>query len=101
MFDNDKFITKGVQQVIPLEFQLLMWNCVDRLKEQGQLLDYLQVFQFTKQRIDDIFFQKIDHRQELPEYIETYNVFSSEIINAKVFIIDDGAYSTMLLAEEY
>lgn len=101
MFDNAKYITKDVQNSIPLELQLFMWNCINALKEKNQELDYLQVFKLTKQRADDIFFQKIEHKQEIPEYRKTYTVFPSEIVDAKIFVIDDGKSSTMLLAEEY
>lgn len=45
MFDNDKLITKGVQQNIPLELQLFMWNCIDILKDQRHQLNYLQIFE--------------------------------------------------------
>lgn len=73
MFDNDRYITKGVQNIIPLELQLLMWNCIDTLKKQGKILDYLQVFEFTKLRLDDFEFQSIEHRQEVQIYKKTYN----------------------------
>ncbi|MBU3144616.1 DUF960 family protein [Clostridium sp. CF012] len=102
MFDkSNRYITKGIQQEMPLELQLLMWNYIDKLKEQGMELDYLQVFELIEHRADDIFYQIIEHRQEVPEYNKTYKLFSKRIINAKVFVICDGKYATMLLAEEY
>ncbi len=101
MFNNDRYMTKEIQQQIPIELQLFLWNCIDTLKEQEQELDYLQVFELTKERVDDVFFQKIEHRQEVPEYSKTYRVFPNEMVDAKVFVIDDGTHSTMLLAEEY
>lgn len=101
MFNNDRHITKGVKENIPLELQVFMWNCIDTLKSQGYQLDYLQIFKLTKQRADDILFQMIEHGQKLPEYLRNYNIFPAEMVDAKVFIIDDGTSSTMLLAEEY
>lgn len=101
MFDNNKFITKGVQQIIPLELQLFMWSCIDILKQQGKQLDYLQIFELTEQKSNNIFFQGIEYRQEVPEYVKRYKIFSNEIVNKKIYIIDDGTCSTMLLAEEY
>ncbi len=62
MFDNNKHITRGVDQNIPFDLQLFIWNCIDALKNQGQQLDYLQIFELTSQRADDIFFQKIEHK---------------------------------------
>ncbi|NMM65124.1 DUF960 domain-containing protein [Clostridium sp. P21] len=101
MFNNERYMTKGIQQEIPLELQLFLWNCIDTLKEEGQKLDYLQVFELTKERVDDVFFQKIEHRQEVPEYSKSYRLIFNELIEAKIFVIDDGTYSTMMLAEEY
>ncbi|MFT5874691.1 MAG: hypothetical protein ACI8WT_003662 [Clostridium sp.] len=102
MFDkNNRFMTKGIQQEIPLELQLLMWSYIDTLKEQGNELDYLQVFELTEHRADDIFYQIIDHREEIPEYNKTYKILTKETVTAKVFVIDDERYSTMLLASEY
>ena len=102
MFEsNSRYITSGVQQEIPLVFQLFMWSCIETLKEQGKELDYLQVFELTGKGGEDGFLQRIEHRQEVPEYRKTYVVQCREPITAKIFVIDDGAYSTMLLAEEY
>ena len=102
MFDkNNRYMTKGIQNEIPLELQLFLWNCINVLKEQGRELDYLQVFELNKESIDDILFQKIEHTQEVPEYKMTYSLYSIEMVNAKIFVIDDGGYSTMLLAQEY
>lgn len=102
MFDkSNRYMTKGIQEKISIEIQRFLWNCVDTLKEKGQELDYLQVFELTSERADDILFQKIEHRQEFPKYNKIYKIFAKEIVDAKVFIIDDKEYSTMLLAEEY
>lgn len=101
MFDNDRYITKGIDTKIPIELQLFLWNCIDILKEQRKELDYLQVFELTKQIVDDVFYQKIEHRQEVPEYKQTYKIVDKEIVEAKIFVIDNGSYSTMMIAEEY
>lgn len=101
MFNNQRYMTKGIQLEIPIELQLFLWNCIDTLKEQGQELDYLQVFELTKERVDDVFFQNIEHRQEVPEYSKTYRVSPKEMVNVKIFVIDDGTNSVMLLASEY
>lgn len=98
---SNRYITKGIQQEIPLELQLFMWNCIDKLKEQGKELDYLQVFELIEDRADDIFYQIIEHRQEVPEYNKTYKICPKENVDAKIFVIDDETHSTMLLAEEY
>ena len=46
----------------------------------------------------------IEHSQEVPKYKERYILTLEDIEiegNIKVFLIDDGIYSTMMLAEEY
>lgn len=101
MFNNARYMTRGIKSEIPLELQLFMWNCIDSLKEQGVKLDYLQVFELKREIVDDIAMQKIEHRQELPKYEKTYNMLLEEAISAKIFVIDDNTHTTMLLAEEY
>ena len=59
--------------------------------------DYLQVFNLSV--VNGI--QRVEHKQEVPDYQNTYAVLVANPIDAKIFVIDDGDYSTMLLAEEY
>ena len=94
MFNNQRYLTKGVQVGIPLELQLFMWSCIDGLPEE---CDYFQVF-----RLENINGkQKITHFSEQPEYHREYLIQTGNPITAKVYIIDSDTYSTMLLAEEY
>lgn len=94
MFENPRYLTKGVDSTIPLELQIFMWNCIDNLKVEK---DYLQVFNLSV--VNGI--QRVEHKQETPAYQNTYSVLVSNPVDAKVFVIDDGDHSTMLLAEEY
>ena len=41
MFQNKRFLTRGVQAEIPIELQLFLWHCIDNLPEER---DYFQVF---------------------------------------------------------
>ncbi len=61
--------------------------------------DYLQVF--VIEPIKDNFL-KIEHTQELPKYSNS-TIVRNVGINSKVkiFVIDDGEYSTMMLSNEY
>ena len=94
MFNNQRYLTKGVQAEIPLELQLFMWVCIDSLPSER---DYFQVF-----RLEDLNgIQKITHFSEQPEYHREYLIPTGNPITAKVYIIDSDEYSTMLLAEEY
>ena len=94
MFSNNRYLTKGVQAEIPLELQLFMWECIDNLPEPK---DYLQFFKL------EVFgeMQRVTHTSEEPEYKMEYLIPSESPITAKIFVIDDGDHSTMLLAEEY
>ena len=94
MFDNNRYLTCGVDSAIPLELQLFLWNCVDQLPESK---DYLQVFDLEV--IGTM--QSITHRSEQPEYRRVYLLPSDKPITEKLYIIDDGDHSTMLLASEY
>lgn len=94
MFNNQRYLTRGVQAEIPLELQLFMWSCIDGLPEER---DYFQVFKL--ENMNGI--QKITHFSEQPEYRKEYLIPIANPITAKVYIIDSVEYSTMLLAEEY
>ena len=96
MFQNPKFITRGVSEHIDLLLQLFMWQCIDEMKVPK---DYLQVFEFTLEGNKE----KIIHSQEEPEYKQEYllKLADAPIFIGKIFVIDDGDHSTMLLASEY
>ena len=94
MFDNQRYITRGIIDMIPLELQLFMWDCVDRMPEPK---DYFQIFELS----DLGSMQRIMHKSEQPEYKMNYFIPTSKALTAKVYIIDSEEYSTMLLAEEY
>lgn len=97
MFTNDRYMTRGVLAEIPAEIQIMIWAAIGAAIKSGVELDYLQVFELTVENGR----QKIRHFQERPnrEKIYYYNILSP--ITKKVYVIDDGDHSTMLLAEEY
>lgn len=94
MFDNKRYLTCGVDSTIPLELQMFLWECVERMPAPK---DYLQVFELKPVGI----LQSITHRSEEPEYHMEYIIPMENPIAEKVYIIDDGDNSTMLLANEY
>lgn len=86
MFDKDRYLTRGVSEEISLEIQILLWSMIGKIKIKK---DYLQVFE-------------IEHRQEIPKYKKEHVVVNTGINSkAKIFVIDDGEYSTMMLSSEY
>ncbi len=44
MFQNNRYLTRGVAEKIPLELQLLMWNALEVIPEPK---DYFQVFRLS------------------------------------------------------
>lgn len=100
---GNRYITKGMNEVIPVELQLFCWQCIDEQVKSEKKLDYLQVFEFNpdnqRQAIE------IVHRQEEPFSIMYHEVKMTEGTNQltflNVWVIDDGTNQTMLLSEEY
>ena len=95
MFNNARYITRGVNAEIPLGMQCLLWLAINSMEVVEK--DYLQVFKLSAEENR----QKITHTQEEPPYQRENCVPWDEPISAKVFVIDDGDHTTMLLAEEY
>ena len=94
MFNNSRYLTCGVGSTISLELQLFLWTCVDRLPEPK---DHLQIFDLKSAGC----MQSITHRSEEPECHMEYLIPSDTPITEKLYVIDDGEHSTMLLASEY
>ncbi len=97
MFKNKRFITKGYQNKIPIEIQILLFQLIDSLEEESEM-DYLQVFELS---IANNKLQKVEHRMEVPTYHKEYFIEIDNPVNNKVFIIDDGFCTTAMLSEEY
>ena len=94
MFNNARYLTCGVNANIPPEIQLFLWGCIDQLPPER---DYLQVFELS----DMAGMQQIVHSSEQPHHRMVYAMPCECPITAKVYAIDSGDYSTMLLASEY
>ena len=96
MFNGKRYITVGVHKTIPKSIQEFIWELIGRMTVEK---DYLQVFELTVSKRQ----QELEHRQEKPPYSKRYILqhFTSKPISAKIFVIDSGEYSTMMLASEY
>lgn len=97
MFEPEKkrYLTRGVDETIPPELQLFMWQAIDQMPQPK---DYLQVFELTESGG----LQCIHHKSEQPAFEMTYILPTIEkLIIGKIYCIDSGDYCTMLLAEEY
>ncbi len=78
MFDNNRYLTCGVDSTIPLELQLFLWDCVDRMPAPK---DYLQVFELSPSGS----MQSITHSSEEPEYRQVYIIPSDAPITEKLY----------------
>lgn len=65
VFDNNRYLTCGVDSAIPLELQMFLLECVERVPAPK---DYLQVFELSAEGP----MQAITHSSEEPEYRMTY-----------------------------
>ena len=102
MCDNgSRYVSRGINDEIPIDLQILMWQLIQELKDTIGDVDYLQVF--TISIVDESENKvRIIHSQEVPEYKKIWIFKASEHCNEeKIFVIDDGTHSTMLLADEY
>ncbi|MCF7926309.1 MAG: DUF960 domain-containing protein [Candidatus Izimaplasma sp.] len=101
-FDKEnRYLTKGINQELPLELQVLLWSMVGHLVDSTTPTDYLQVFNFDMK--DEVLI--IKHSQEQPEYVKEHKVKMKQnyrsIVGRKVYIIDDIEHCTMLWSNEY
>lgn len=103
MFNNEAYMTKGFQSEIPAITQVIIFDCLEKSRHSLEVMDYLQIFELKKIRSDDTVLQEIIHKQEVPAFEETIvlKLPKDQIINTKVYVIDDGDHHTFLLASEY
>ena len=94
MFHNARYLTKGVNSQIPKDLQLALWAMIDL--NEGEK-DYLQVFNIECRKGCTV----INHSQEVPAYEKVFHFTFDLGFTGKIYVIDDGDHSTMLLAEEY
>jgi hypothetical protein len=94
MFNNKRYLSRGVNEKIPIELQIFLWACIDQLPEPR---DYLQIFDLKQINC----MQSIIHRSEQPKYRKVYLLPSDNPITEKLYAIDDNGHSTMLLSSEY
>lgn len=95
MFNNMRYATQGVVLSLDLALQNLLWMMVSTMEISKK--DRLQIFALSVFNGQ----QKIVHYQKQSLYRKEIHFKSKQPVIAKIFIIDNGMYSTMLLAEEY
>lgn len=45
MFDNDRYVTRGVRDILEIPIQIFLWELIDKLEGEK---DYLQVFELKQ-----------------------------------------------------
>ena len=99
MFNGEKYITSGVAASIPEFLQLTLYYIIETMAIKEK--DYLQVFELNEVIQNGKRKQRILHFQEQPEFKHEFIITTRKTLTEKIYIIDDGSYSTMMLASEY
>ena len=94
-------MTKGINNKVPLSLQIIIWSQIDKIVASKISVDYLQVFTFEKRENKLV----LIHHQEEPIYrneiqFEMKDEFQN-LVNTKIYVIDDLTHCTMLFASEY
>jgi hypothetical protein len=99
MFKNKRYATNGVVEKVSNYLQNLLWYMVETMDIETK--DCLQVFEINENFRYGKPVQRILHTQENPLYQNENIITVEKPLNIKIFVIDDGDHSTMLLADEY
>ena len=101
MFKGKRYITRGIDMSIPIDMQLFMRELIDNKLRNNEKLDYLQIFNLETIGGEGSALQVIKHNQQQPPFEDTYFKAVHDSATAKIYVINNGTHSTMLLAEEY
>ena len=102
MFTSKRFVTRGITADVGLDIQLILWSMIDKRKQNGIEVDYLQVFQLSIEQKNGVSVQKVVHRQECPPVSDIYYLPMIETPrNITIWVIDSEEYCMMLLPNEY
>ena len=103
MFDVPRYATRQVVEQVGLELQLAFWTAIELRAEQGQEMDFLQVFSLSVEWADGEPLQKVLNRQEQPQQDVSFYVNGVETLldGVTLWVMDSGTYCTMLFPEEY
>lgn len=101
----ERYMTKGIQERIPLELQMVLWELQTKIRCEQTKIDYLQVYELKINKGKEEGSQFVIHRTQEPRYKVNYSIQIKVPIEDKIFIIEDcyedKIVETMLLAEEY
>lgn len=102
-FAGRRYVTSGVADRIAPEVQAVLWRMIDNKRDAGEELDYIQMFELSaskNNRGEEV--QIVVQRQERPAFVDAEAVAGlSVLVTERVWVVDDGECSTMMLPEEY
>ena len=99
---STRFMTKAIADTLPDELKVLIWEIIDDEVKEYSDTDYLQVFTFKKLRQELMSIKRV--QEEPPRTTVVYTAYKDEyrnILDKKIYVIDDTDHSTMLYANEY
>ena len=96
---NNRYVTRSVNDTVPIETQFFLWSLIDDQVQNGNTLDYFQKFELKATAKG----QMILHSQEVPQWsqVTVMAVPSECCITETIWVIDSGDYQTMLFPEDY
>ena len=96
---NNRYVTRGVDDSVPVETQFFLWSLIDEQVQKGNEVDYFQKFELKATEEG----QEIFHSQEEPQWSrKTLLEIPKECcVNKVIWVIDSEEYQTMLFPEEY
>ncbi len=102
-FGSQRYVTRGVNDELNPELQLLLWVMLDKHIRTGLNMDYLQVFNLNTETLGNRKIQVITQSQEQPTRSKSSRCpgVDKPLNGSTVWIIDSGEYVTMLLPSEY
>lgn len=101
----ERYMTRGIQQRMPLELQIVLWELQAQIRCEQARIDYLQVYELKIIEDNNRREQVVLHSSEQPEYEKIHHFQVEEPIIGKVFIIEevekDKMREAMMFAHEY
>ncbi len=95
MFKGKRYLTSKTVQTIPWVIIMVLWEMVDGMRVKHKDREQLFELYATGQG------QIICHMQQEHPYLYELELPCAKPVNAKVYIVDKGTYSIMMLEDEY
>ncbi len=95
MFQGKRYLTSRSVQTIPQVIILVLWEMVDGMRVKHKDREQLFELYATSQG------QIICHMQQEHPYLYELELPCAKPVDAKVYIVDKGTYSIMMLADEH